>query len=118
LEGALDLAIGGYQVALLLEVAGEVVAGDRLLPPVARLNRELEELYDPLAEVPDADVTEHQAGGAPSEDPQPRILRLVGQVDGELGVTQCLGIRAGEEAELRLQRGHLGARRAIGALGM
>jgi len=109
-ERSLELARGRVQVALLLEVAGEVVARDRLLPWVSGLDREREQLLDPIAQVGDADVPEDRACRTAGVEPQLQILCGIGALDGKLGVAKRLAVGAGEEADLRLQRRDLRAR--------
>jgi hypothetical protein len=86
LDGPLDLALRRIQIAHLLEITGEIVAGGRLLPSVARLDRERQQLIEPLAPVAHAQVAEHHAGGAPGEYPEVGVPSLVGSLDRGLGM--------------------------------
>ena len=112
-ERTIDLALGTPQVARLLQIAREVVARDRLLPRVAGVDREPQQLFEPLAPVRDTDVAEHQAGGPPGEDPQVPVTGVIGNADGEISFAQSVRVRPGEEAHLSLQRGNLAARRRV-----
>ena len=112
-ESAIDLALGAVQVAGLLAIAREIVARDRLLPEVAGLHREPQQLLEALLPVRHADVAEHQASGSPREYPQVPVRRLIGNRHGELSLAQSVRVGPGEEAHLSLQRGHLTARRRV-----
>ncbi len=105
-----ELGLSLRELAVGLHVAREVVAGDRLLPGVAAPDRELEQLLDTAPQVGDADVPEHGARRPPRVDAQPEVLRRIGALDGTLGLVERLRVGAGEEAELRAQRGDLGVR--------
>ena len=109
-DAAGDLGLGVVEPALALVPAGQVVARDRLLPAVAGRDRELERVLQPLGPPGDADGAEHHAGGAPHEHAQRQVTERVGERHRGLGVAERVGVGAGEERQLRLQRGQLGAR--------
>ena len=77
---------------------------------VAVGDRELQRVGEALAQVGDAEVAEHRARHPAREDPQGEVAGGVGDRDGGVGLLQRLGVGAGEERELRLQRRHLAAR--------
>ena len=115
-ERAFNFSLGTLQIARLMQVAREIVARDRLLPRVAGVDREPQQLLEPLIPVRDADVAEHQASGPPREDPQILVRRLICNPDRELRLAQSVRVRPGEEAHLSLQCSYLAARRRIGRL--
>jgi hypothetical protein len=101
---------GAGKVALALQQASEVVAGDRLLPAVPGRDAQREHLVEPLRPFAHADVAEHQARGPAGEHPQRHVAGAVGDVERPLGLEQRLGVGAGEEAEVRLERRDLDLR--------
>ena len=108
-DPALDLGVGGREVALLHPQVGEVVARERLLPSLAGLHGERERRVEPLRPVRDPEVAEGDAAHPAREDAQRRVARAVGELDRPLGVAQRGGVGAGEEVEVRLERGELRA---------
>ncbi len=60
-------------------------------------------------EVGDAEVAERQAAHPAREQPQREVAGAVGELDGALRVLQRGRVGAGEEREVRHQRGQLGA---------
>ena len=111
--GARQLGLGLGEVALLHPQVAEVVARHRLLPRLAGLDRERQQLLQALGPVRDAHVAEHDAAHPAGEHAQQQVARAVGQLDGELGLGQRGGVGAREEVEVALQRGQLGAREGV-----
>lgn len=115
---ALDLALGAVEVARLHREVREVVARHRLLPGVAGLDREPQDLGEPRVPVADADIPEHDARAAAGEDAQFDASDPVRELDRPLGLGERLGIRAGEEVQLPLDGRQLRARVVVvGRLG-
>ena len=108
-----DLPLGAVDVALLHREVREVVAGHRLVPRVPGGDRQPQHLVQPRVPVADADVAEHDAGVAPGEDAQAEVADTVGELDRPLRLHERLGVRAGEEVQLALDRRQLGARRVV-----
>jgi hypothetical protein len=108
-DAAGDLGLRLVQPALALVPAREVVARDRLLPAVAGRDRELERRLQPLGPAGHPDGSEDHAGRTSDVDAQRQVAELVGQRHRRLGMAERVGIGAGEERQLRLQRGELGA---------
>jgi hypothetical protein len=104
-----DLPLGPLEVALLHREVGEVVARHRLFPRIAGLDGQRQHLLQSLRPVVDAEVAEHHARVAASEDAQLQIAGAVGELDRLQGVLERLGVGAGEEVELRLDGRELGA---------
>jgi len=114
-DPALDLDVGGREVALLHPQVREVVARHRLLPALAGLHGECERRLEPVRPVRDAEVAERDAAHPAGEDAQRRVARAVGERDRALRVAQGGGVGAREEVEVRHERGELRAGAVVAA---
>ena len=72
-------------------------------------DRQAQDLVQALVPVADADVAEHDTGVAAREDLETDVGGdAVGERDRALGVGEGVGVRAGEEVQLSLDRGEFG----------